>query len=585
MESQGADRRLDLALSIGVAAGLFADLYLPFGLTGGFVASGLGLVWPILVLACLASIVWLCARGVRPTTLWTWLLLAVGVVFCFALVVLDLLPPFARDELTHHLAIPALFLRAGRIEEIPFADQAYYPMLVTLLYTPLLAQGWECAAKYLHLAFGVATAALVCLDLQRRVPTTFAVFGGVLILTTPTVAVLGASAYVDLGLLFFATIAVLAALRWSETGRTAFLAIAALGAGCAATVKYNGYLVIPLTGAALALLARQRRTSDVVRALVTFGLISIIPLLPWLLRNFVETGNPMFPLMQSVFGGRTLGDRPSIDVFTYRRVLYGESFLQVALTPLRVFLTGQAGNPARFDGVYNPILLLGLFAVVFPGTTRRNRILAGFAASTLLMVFFLVLFRSRYAIAALAPLTIVSVEAIAAWSKRSAAWRAACTALVVGALAFNATHLVSFWERVDPSSFLSGRQNRQEFISRFVPEYPVVRFANTHLPKNANVYLAFLGQRGYFWQRAYTYDFHYSGVALRDAVQEAGGADEIASRLRGEGVSHIASADRLLARYLSDNLDETEQRRWQDFAKHHLRLLFRRGGVGLYEIV
>jgi hypothetical protein len=156
---------------------------------------------------------------------------------------------------------------------------------------------------------------------------------------------------------------------------------------------------------------------------------------------------------------------------------------------------------------------------------------------------------------------------------------------VVGSLAFNTAHFVSFWNRVDPLAFLSGRESRQEFISRFVPEYPVVHFANRHLPEDANVYLAFLGQRGYFWERSYTYDFHYSGVALRDAVQGTEQADDIAARLRGEGVSHIASVDQLLARYLSHNLDEAEQRRWQEFAAQHLRLLFRQSGVGLYEIV
>jgi hypothetical protein len=552
---------------------------------GGFVASSLGLAWPLLVLVCLASVTWLCVRGLGAMTVWTWILLAAGVVTCLAIAVLNLLPPFARDELTHHLAIPALFLRAGRVEEIPFADQAYYPMLVTLLYTPLLAQGWESAAKYLHLAFGIATAAIVCLDLRRRVSATLAVFGGLLILTTPTVAVLGGSAYVDLGLLFFSTVAVLAALRWSETSRVSLLVIAALGAGCAATVKYNGYLVIPLIGFVVILLAGRRTTPEILRALAIYGLFSLVPLLPWLMRNFLETGNPLFPLMQGVFGGRELGDRPSIDVFTYRHVLYGESWLQVVLTPIRVFLTGQEGNPARFDGVFNPLLLLGFFTLFFPGATRRKRVLAGFSAAVLIMVFFLVAFRSRYAIAVLAPLTIISVETIAIWSSRSAAWRTACAALVVGSLAFNTAHFVSFWNRVDPLAFLSGRESRQEFISRFVPEYPVVHFANRHLPEDANVYLAFLGQRGYFWERSYTYDFHYSGVALRDAVQGTEQADDIAARLRGEGVSHIASVDQLLARYLSHNLDEAEQRRWQEFAAQHLRLLFRQSGVGLYEIV
>ncbi|TAJ79930.1 hypothetical protein EPO44_19030, partial [bacterium] len=64
-------------------------------------------------------------RGRWTLPLWLLILLILSVE-----VILGLLPPTARDELTHHLAIPKLYVKAGRIYEIPFAPYSYYPMLL-----------------------------------------------------------------------------------------------------------------------------------------------------------------------------------------------------------------------------------------------------------------------------------------------------------------------------------------------------------------------------------------------------------------------------------------------------------------------
>jgi hypothetical protein len=87
--------------------------------------------------------------------------------------------------------------------------------------------------------------------------------------------------------------------------------------------------------------------------------MALLPLLPWLVKNAIDTGNPLFPLFSSVVGGRSLPRAPQVDVFTYRQALYGESWLDILLVPLRVFATGRDANPAQFDGVLNPIWLLG----------------------------------------------------------------------------------------------------------------------------------------------------------------------------------------------------------------------------------
>jgi hypothetical protein len=577
-------RDLDRALWLAVATGLLADLYLPVVLAGAGTSSPLGLSWPALVGLSLIAIVATSLRGVS----WSGATLALGAtaaLFVATAVVLSFVPPVARDELTHHLAVPALFVRAGRMVEIPFADQAFYPMLVTLLYTPLVAHSCESAAKLLHLAHALGASALVCLYLRTHAAARFAVLGGVLLLTTPTVILLGSRAYVDLGLLFYAAVGFVAVLRWGESGRARYLVIAGLGAGCAATVKYNGVLLVPLLAAASVLLREERRAAVALRAAVTVGLLALVPLLPWLAKNLWQTGNPVYPLLHEWLGGRPLPSRPPIDVLTYRRVLYGESWPEIVLAPLRVFLTGRDGDPARFDGVFNPLFLLGFVAALLPGASRRARVLAAAAAAILLLVFFLTVLRSRYALPALVPLAVLAAGALQDVCRRGRVWRALAATATTAALAFNAVHLTRSLSLVDPLPYWRGEESRAHFIARFVPEYPVTAYANRHLPADATVYLAFLGQRGYYWQRSYTYDFHFSGIKLREAVEDAKEPDEIADLLQRQGISHIASADALLSRFMRENLNDGGFERWRRFAATHLRLLHHRNGVGLYEIV
>ncbi|HUI28276.1 MAG TPA: glycosyltransferase family 39 protein, partial [Candidatus Kryptonia bacterium] len=402
--------RLHLSLWIAVALALLADVYLPLGRAGWCVRSGVGLLWPLFAATGLAVIVVNCLRSVDRWDTPSVILLGLTVIWLAVVAVLDLVPPIARDELTHHLAIPALYVRAGRLLEVPFADQAYYPMLLEMFYTPLVAHGWEIAAKYLHLGFGLAAAALVFAYLQPRTSTPLALLSALLLLSTPTVTVLAASAYVDLGLLFYTAVALIALLRWSESDRVAYFVIAALGAGCAASVKYNGLLLVVLLTCLVLLLARERGATLAIGSAIAFGALSLIPLLPWLVKNAAETGNPIFPLFNSLLGGRPLPANPSIDVFTKRQLLYGEGWIEIALTPVRVFVTGREGDPARFDGVFNPLYLLGFAALFIRGGARRARWLVGLAVMVLVMVFLLNTFRSRYAISVLIPLALVVGE-------------------------------------------------------------------------------------------------------------------------------------------------------------------------------
>jgi hypothetical protein len=53
------------------------------------------------------------------------LLLAILIV---SILILSWVPPVGRDALTHHLAVPKLYLKHGGMIEIPFMSYSYYPM-------------------------------------------------------------------------------------------------------------------------------------------------------------------------------------------------------------------------------------------------------------------------------------------------------------------------------------------------------------------------------------------------------------------------------------------------------------------------
>lgn len=583
-QEEPSARRLAAALWLAVGIGLLADAYLPCVRLGLLVRSPLALVWPLAAFVALGAIMALAARSFPARDPLALALLGLGAAAAAVVVVMNLVPPIARDELTYHLAVPALYVDAGRSVDLPFIVHAHFPMLLEMLYLPLIAHLPAQSTKYLHLAFGLAAGALVYLFLARRSAPRVALAAATLLVTTPTVLALGASAYVDLGLLFFSAVALLGLLRWSESGRRADLLVAALGAGCAAAVKYNGLLVIVLLGGAAVLIGPRRGTLRAVGDAAVFGAVSLVPLLPWLVRNAFDTGNPVYPLLNTLVGGRPLPEPPAVDVFSYRRALYGEGWLGILSVPLRVFVSGRDGDPARFDGVLNPVFLLGFAAALWRGADRRDRVLGGVAAGFLGFAFVSTVFRSRYVVPVLVPLALLLAAGAARW-RRSGVPGTVLGGLTVVALVFNAAHLAALWNRVDPLAYLLGRQSIEEYVARFVPEYPVTAFANANLPADSRVYLAFLGSRGYYWQRRYIYDPYLSGTRLCETIRNAGSGAEVALLLGRQGITHIASADALLLDFVRNNLDDQEYARWQRFAAAHLRPLFRQNGVALYEVV
>ena len=101
-----------------------------------------------------------------------------GLTICLivSVALLASVPPVSRDALTHHLAVPKVYIQQGSMSEIPHMPFSYYPMNLDLLYIIPMYFGNDILPKYIHFSFGLLTACLIYVFLRKRLGTFYALF-------------------------------------------------------------------------------------------------------------------------------------------------------------------------------------------------------------------------------------------------------------------------------------------------------------------------------------------------------------------------------------------------------------------------
>lgn len=556
------------------------------------------------------------ANGRR--NLLTWLLLLAGLIHVVLVLLLASVPPVSRDALNHHLAVPKMYLLQGGIVEIPTMHFSYFPMNLDLLYLLPLAAGFDIGAKYLHFSFALLTAALLYRYLRHTLDRTCGLLGALLFLTVPVVVKLSVTAYVDLGLIFFSFACLFFFLRWCDTNfRTAHLVAAGVACGLALGTKYNGLILLLIMAALIPLVYSRQRNQQVAAGdhrernkqsllgLLQGGIFVLVALLvfsPWMVRNTLWTGNPVYPLYNSVFNppaqevsaDEQQEKEPPRNAFWQRKNIYNESFLQTITIPVRAFFQGQDDNPKYFDGKLNPfLLLLPLAAFVrrkgdAAGLPVNHRnILALFAAAYILFVLFQTDFRIRYMAPAIPPLVVLAVAGaynllqwVSGWSRLiGKIGRAGVALVLLLAFAYNGQYLVEQFSIIRPLDYLTGKVDRDGYVSRFRTEHPVMVRANAILPEEARVLCLSIGDRTYYLDRR--------AHLAEDFYDQTGGdydEEQIEERMMRHGTTHIIFNRAVFLDWASQ-LPEYDRATFENVFSRRTKLLYEENGVQLLELL
>jgi len=337
----------------------------------------------------------------------------------------------------------------------------------------------------------------------------------------------------------------------------------------------------------LFLMASRVRANGVLKVMgqiLLFALLASLALSPWALKNLVWTGNPIFPFFANFFGGGgEPGGEPGLGLLDRRQLLYGESWWQISALPLRLFFSGQDDRPQYFDGVLNPMLILFLPWAFKGKWAEEKKILFGFVLSYFFYAAFLAEMRIRYILPIVPPLVILLVYAL-----HNIYLRIAHPSLLFSAVIFllglNGIYFWNYFHGVSPLDHLRGRESREAYLTRVLPDYPALQFINQSLPSTAKVYFLFMGRRVYYCEREYLHDGTEYAWTLIRAIRAARGVDDIYAGLRKRGLTHLLVRDGLLLGFLNENLTVEQKKLWVSFANLYLKGLFHSRGYSVYQI-
>ena len=434
---------------------------------------------------------------------------------------LSLTPLVDRDGTRFHLPFAKLWAENGFMYFRRYF--AYYDLnMLNLNYLYMLVFKFGLSdqfTKIIHASFLLAGGYLIFRYFKEKYGFNWAALSFVMYCTIPIHQRLAAEVYVDLGLLFFSTLSTIYFIKWLESDleNRKYLIISALGAGLGFGTKYNGVIFAFFITLFVALVISREKKDDklAVKSMLIYGTVIFISVLPWLLRNYINSGNPFFPLFGSVFPSTITSPAEIMENVgsetAWRVVSDNENFFTLIFLPLRVFFQGIDHDLLKFDGVLNPLLLLLLPFIFRPGIKNpKHKKILNYLFAFFLIVYLSTLYgnniRIRYFIPVLPVLIILNVEALNNLfvNKKTRIFTYVLSSLFI---AYNINYGIFFSKEVHLKDFNPfSSVSKEKYIKKYLRLHDFFEFINKNTPENAVIYEAFTGGRSYYIDRTFYAD-------------------------------------------------------------------------------
>jgi len=362
----------------------------------------------------------------------------------------------------------------------------------------------------------------------------------------PLVKRLSGIGLIDVALAFYAFAAVYAFNLWLEGHQTGWLIVAALLTGLAAGTKLTGAAFPLILGFILLVVQATRRLSAFttrLRQVLLFVAVVSLMLVPWYARTYIDTGNPIWPFLYNVLGGKNwdaLGDEYHNHWLT---------FFNMDFT-LKDFLFGPwyiTGHPARFGdylgglGPLFPIFLI--FSILAVVAVKEKKYVPRLLFAVCVLYYGLWFSLMTHQVRFLIPITplfslIGAFSFFWLWDRVPRLLRLAVATMVAYFLIVDSPFLIpptrAFF--LDRASYVLGTRTREEFLDK-IDVMNVFRYINQELPNDALVLLLPYETRGYYLEREYIWGNPISQRIIK--FEQFDSASELRQELEEMGVSHI----------------------------------------------
>lgn len=458
-----------------------------------------------------------------------------------------LAPPTGVDPLIYHLAIPKIYLSQGGMEYLPSIYPSSWPLLIQMVF--LFAQ-WLRGAEVAQLMnfWAVLLSCLVVYELaggwKRRLPALLAVL---LYLSISDVIYQSSVAMIDVMASLFLLLALGSLVIWLQWQQSRWLVLSAVLAGAFAAGRIsNAGLVIALAVPLVLITLAERRPAErgllpTVAPFAIFAILAFLVVLPWYLRSWWYTGNPVYPYLYGVFGGLNFSPQAAayLDQLSFFKTVGPRSLTGFLTIPWEITI-----RPDRFrSGVIGPVLLSCLPLVFIyrrqlPSWTRLSALFVIAA----LPIWYLTYVRVRSLLPVLALLMILTAVAIARFLRdgKVSAW---FKGIVAGTLVLwlGIGFMTNLYHHASAAAVATGLQDRADYLREkllatgfeWIDDFQIL---NRQLPSKAKVLI--WEDRGFYLERDYLWASGlWRGLASREELVDS---EKLVEALERLGVTHLA---------------------------------------------
>ena len=476
---------------------------------------------------------------------------------------------YGYDVLEYHLQMPKEYLAAGRLTYAPHNVYANFPANVEMLY--LLAMilldddaGAGVVANLVHLLLA-GLAVFAAWVAGREWSSRAGTIAGVVTASAGWLAYLSGLAYVENGMLFFGLVALAAILRSLSPPRAAastggaakspspnplsvaprglkpaaqpgfekgpkpgrWIALAGVMAGFACGCKYTAVAMIALPLGVVVLLLPAANIRRRLRNGLAFAGAATLTFAPWLIKNQILTGNPVFPLANRMFHASPPGwGEEESSRWDRGHRPPAEQFLEAKLAALWRHVLAD-----RYQRFGPAVFLLAIGGLVGRRRTRADQVLLIVLVAQLGVWLFATHLYARFAVVMLVPLALLAGRALPD-SSSGLRRRVVVTLLIAGGV-WNLGFAATLHAEESP-----GGAPAALMYEGAVPGYEYFGLVNNKLPDNARILL--VGDaRPFYFQRDVDYCVVFNRNPFVETIRAAGSDREIVDWLRARGYTHV----------------------------------------------
>lgn len=253
----------------------------------------------------------------------SFILLIVALLFILALLYAST-PATQSDGIRYHYTGPQEYLKAHCIYYIPLNAFTNFPFLIEMLYVFDLGLFKGVVAKLIHCSFLLICVILVYVwgrEIVRRYGDSTiqgrhdsislsVSLAALVFIATPSVLIVGAWSFIDLGIVAYCAAMVYLIYHWSEKHDKRLIILAGAMGGAALGSKYTMLLFAGFAAIVIFSLSvftgspdRKLNCSKAINNTLLFCVIAGVLSAPWFLKNVILTGNPVYPFAYGLFEG------------------------------------------------------------------------------------------------------------------------------------------------------------------------------------------------------------------------------------------------------------------------------------------